>query len=348
MANSRSDRPAIPRFGLIGCGRIGSLYDEGAPDGPALSVAGALTRSPWAELAAVCDADPARARTCAEIRGVAACFSNYREMLATENLDAIAICTPPSHRPDIVEAALENGVRLIWCEKPVAASLDEARAIERLIADRNIVFAVNYLRRWAPVTARLASLIQTGELGPAQSATLTYCKGIANNGSHFIDLMTHFFGVPRTATALRQLNDGREASDPTLDAVITFQGSAGAFPFRLIALDHRNFTVCELDIVLAKGRIKLLDGGDVVEIFRTAPDPVVPGYTTLSLAERHAHALDDTLERTVEQVVRVYHGEENAPLCGITDGISALHAVDCLLRSWDLHGAPVSTSPISG
>lgn len=342
MADPRADPAAVPRFGLIGCGRIGSLYDEESGSGPALSVAAAICRSPGAELAAVCDLDPERARTCARRRNVSAHYTDWSEMLASEALDGVAICTPPALRQDAIEAALAAGVAMIWCEKPVAASLDEARAIGQLIGDSAVVFAVNYLRRWAPVTEHLRTIIAAGDLGAPRSAALLYGGGIANNASHFIDLMARLFGPALAVRAQRTVADGRDAADPTLDAEITCAHGEARFPFYLSGTDHRTLSLCELDLLFTAGRIRLLDWGNVVEIYRAAPNPDAGGYRPPVLDERIEGALDDALERALAQILRVHRGDEEAPLCQVGDGIAALEVVDSLLRSSREDGAAVT------
>ena len=342
MAYPRADPETVPRFGLIGCGRIGSLYDEESGAGPALSVASAICRSPGAELAAVCDLDPERARSCARRRDVTAHYTDWSGMLAREALDGVAICTPPALRMDAIKAALAAGVAMIWCEKPVAESLAEARAIGRLIGDSEVVFAVDYLRRWAPVTEHVRTIIAAGDLGRPQSAALIYGGGVANNASHFIDLMARLIGPALAVRALRTVPDGRDAADPTLDAVINCADGEARFPFYLWGTDHRELSLCELDLRFTAGRIRLLDWGNVVEIYRAAANQDASGDRPPILFERIDGALDDALEQALAQILRVHSGAEQAPLCQVGDGIAALEVVDSLLRSSREDGAAVT------
>ena len=107
--------PEKIRTGLVGCGKVGQTHAQ------------ALSTLPESELVAVCDATPARASTFAE-RYHAAGYTDVREMIAAQKVQAVVICTPhPAHAAPAIQAA-DAGAHVL-VEKPMAASLKDCDAM---------------------------------------------------------------------------------------------------------------------------------------------------------------------------------------------------------------------------
>src|SRR5690349_7753009 len=87
----------------------------------------------WAEIpgcriVALCDRDPDRLARAGRLFGVAALYRDAAEMLGAERLDFLDVATTvPSHRP-LVELAAAHRLPVI-CQKPFAATLEDARAM---------------------------------------------------------------------------------------------------------------------------------------------------------------------------------------------------------------------------
>jgi predicted dehydrogenase len=81
-----------------------------------------------APVAALCDVDEDRARTAAEQYQIPHVYSDWRQMLAQEKPDIAVICLPNVLHHDATLAALEGGADVL-CEKPLATSVTEARAM---------------------------------------------------------------------------------------------------------------------------------------------------------------------------------------------------------------------------
>jgi predicted dehydrogenase len=324
--------PAAARFGLIGCGAIGSLLDEGR-SGESVTHAAAITRAADAELVAVADTDAERASACAQARGVRRWYVDAREMLEREALDAVVIATPPAGRVDIVDAALAAGVRLVWLEKPAAVSVAEAQLIADRCAAAGVVVAVNHLRRWAPLLDSLREVLAAGLLGVPQLLVGTYTKGLRNNGLHLLDLVAATVGRPQPGRLVRRLDDGR-TDDPTYDVLMDVRAEDGAVvPLRLLGVDHRHFQLFELDLIGSTGRVLVTDGGRALSIETVEDDPLFPGYRHLAPASRRQDLLTGMFDRAVAQLVAVLHGAEAAPRCTLADAMVSMAAVEAMTEA---------------
>lgn len=114
------------------------------------------------EVVGVCSAREERAREVAGRFGLAVATSDHRDLL--REVDAVVIATPPGlHAPMALDAAAA-GVH-VFCEKPLAASVDEARAMRDAVQAAGIVHATNFQMRFAAPYARAKELVGEGYIG---------------------------------------------------------------------------------------------------------------------------------------------------------------------------------------
>jgi len=105
------------------------------------------------EIAALCDVNAEnleRARKQYGGRG----FADFREMLKSEKLDAVWICTPPQVRREPLLACADRGIP-VFCEKPVERDLARARSIARELKKRKARVQIGYVFRSMPIVQRL-------------------------------------------------------------------------------------------------------------------------------------------------------------------------------------------------
>ena len=134
------------RIGVVGCGFIGGLHSF---------VLGALIRGGLVDAAVVAtlDTDPARATRTAEAHGATA----YEELDAlVDAVDAVWVCTWTAEHAAVVAAAVERG-RAVFCEKPLATTLDECEVVAALL--EQVPHQVGLVLRHAPVFRALADAV---------------------------------------------------------------------------------------------------------------------------------------------------------------------------------------------
>ena len=328
----------------MGCGLIGSTLDE-EKQGVILTHAGAYQALERVELSAICDVDPQRLRQCGERRGVGARHEDFRQMLENERLDLVSICTPVSMRLPAVEAAVEAGVKVILCEKPLASSVEEARAMAEVVQGSNSVLALNFLRRWDPGLCEAAALVHAGELGQIQRGAGFYGKGMANNGTHLVDLLNMFMGPPARVRAMQTATEAPAGDGlATFDAVLDYRLEDRQPSVYLLSTDHTCYSIFELDLLGTRGRLRMTDKGQRLELFEAEPDPLFEGYQHLALARLLDTHIEHLLEIVIQQMVEICLGEAKAPNCGLRDGLDNLMVMDQLFSSYET-GEPVGEWP---
>jgi predicted dehydrogenase len=134
-------------LGLVGCGRFGEFCLTAFATIPSLTLIG------------VADRDQARAEVSAAAFGVRA-YSDYAALLADPGVDVVAINTPPALHAPMTLAAAAAG-KHVFCEKPLATTIDDATSVLRAVRDGHVRLAVDYVMRWNPLYGllhRLASM----------------------------------------------------------------------------------------------------------------------------------------------------------------------------------------------
>jgi predicted dehydrogenase len=119
---------------------------------------------PPIRLAAIADANETLARDAARRYGFENALFSWEEVVADPSIDAVSIVVGNDlHRP-IAEALIAAGKHVL-CEKPLAGSLDDARAMVAAEERADVVTAVGYTYRRSPAIAAIRDHVRNGELG---------------------------------------------------------------------------------------------------------------------------------------------------------------------------------------
>ncbi|MBI4553279.1 MAG: Gfo/Idh/MocA family oxidoreductase [Candidatus Latescibacteria bacterium] len=151
------------RLGLIGCGGLsnGVLL-------PALSVIDAL------DLVATCDLREDAARTAAERYKAQVWYTDYRQLLARDDLDAVMVVAPPAVHEAAGIAVLERGLHL-YVEKPPAMTAAGARRLADAARDRPVKTMVGTVQRHVPVNRMAKAITERAEFGRVILYQARYC-----------------------------------------------------------------------------------------------------------------------------------------------------------------------------
>jgi predicted dehydrogenase len=186
------------KVGVIGVGEMGRCHAEN------------LRRSvPGATLAAVADIDLERARRAAAELEIETACRDAAELVQVPGLDAVAIASPPKfHLPAILAAA--SAGKHIFCEKPLALSLEDADTALEAVSRAGVILQVGHMRRYDPPYVAARQRIQAGEIGKIvvfksigrdqETSPSSACQ-VEANGTLFHDSTSHDFDLARWLTA---------------------------------------------------------------------------------------------------------------------------------------------------
>ncbi|MFQ5667099.1 MAG: Gfo/Idh/MocA family protein, partial [Candidatus Binatia bacterium] len=154
---------AAVRIGIIGVGRAGAVHLQACGSVPGL------------EVLAICDPAPA-ARRAAGASGVKT-YSDLTDMLETERLDAVSICTPPAEHAPLGVRCLKRGLHLL-CEKPLALTTSGAEEMFATARRQGRLLLVASKFRHVGEIMYARELIRSGELGRPASFELSFCSAV--------------------------------------------------------------------------------------------------------------------------------------------------------------------------
>lgn len=186
------------RIGVIGLGIMGEQYTR------------IYQASPLAEVVAVCNRRRERLDDIGDKYNVAVRYTDYKELLADDSVDAVCIATPDFAHFEPVKAAIEAGMHVL-CEKPFTTELKEADELLKLSRERpNQKLQVAFNHRWLSSYYHGFASIRRGDIGrpvagyARKNDTIWVATEMidwaANTtpihflGAHDIDLMRWFFG----------------------------------------------------------------------------------------------------------------------------------------------------------
>ena len=186
------------------------------------------------EIYALCDINEKNLAKRAEEYKVSRTFTDYREMLALKELDAVSVCTWNSAHAECAIAALRAGKHVL-CEKPMALNTAQAQEMEKAAKENGKLLMIGFVRRFGNDCAVLKDFIDSGSFGEIYYAKAQYlrrkgCPGgwfgdksrsgggpLIDLGVHVIDLCRYLMGGPQPVSVygatFNKLGDRRHIKD---------------------------------------------------------------------------------------------------------------------------------------
>ena len=215
-------------------------------------------------LKTVCDIDPEIAKEAKERFGFQKCCIDWKEIVNDPEIDVVSICTPNNAHVAVAIAALEAGKHVI-CEKPIASTLEDAKAMAEAAekaAKKGIVSMNAYQYRRVPAIDLAKKLIDEGSIGDILNIRCTYLqswsadpdsplswrfqKKIAGAGalgdiaSHVIDIAQYLAGdIDEVVSLMRTYIKERPVQEGGVDLLGTVKLGADA-PRKAVDVDDED------------------------------------------------------------------------------------------------------------
>ncbi|MDX9826674.1 MAG: Gfo/Idh/MocA family oxidoreductase [Spirochaetia bacterium] len=243
------------RAGIIGVGNIGNAHIE------------AIKRLGYADVAALCVRDEARAKDLCGFFGIPKYYTDYREMLKDPDIDVVHNCTPNTAHFRINKDIIIAGKHIL-SEKPLTVYSGESEELLGFLKSHNVQNSINFVYRHYSLVQHVKGMIESGALGDIYAIHGTYLqdwllydsdynwrvdaklggpsRAMADIGSHWCDLAQFLLGqdisevcadlatfIPVRVELSRGAEAGRRVEVDTEDyasALLRFAGGArGSF-----------------------------------------------------------------------------------------------------------------------
>jgi predicted dehydrogenase len=349
-----SYRTALIGLSWIAADPAGPASDPALGTAVPFSHASAMAAIPEIDVVAVCDIATAARDHFVEQWGGRwpglRVYDEYRTLLERERPDLVAVVTPDNLHTAPVLAAIEFGARAIFCEKPLATSLDEADQIIAAAVSSGVTICVDYTRRWLPEFVEARRLARSGAIGRL-SQIVVHLGGpramLFRNHTHAIDLLNYFAeadpdwvvaelepGFADYGTTYRGDGGSDPSTDPGANYYVAFANGVRAY------VTGMKDTVPEfrIDLIGARGRLSRdAEGFRLItfesEDLRTKPpvariEPLSPRWTVSGIQAalleliaaidtgRPTASSPETARRTVAitQAILESHARGNVPV----------------------------------
>ena len=246
-------------YGVIGLGFFGEKHSE------------VLAEIPQANLYALCTRTESRLAELAERFGVEKTYTDYNEMLADPELEAVSVVTMYDQHREPALAALQAG-KHVFLEKPMASTLEDCQAIVQAAERAPGFFMVGHICRFNPRYAAAKEAIAAGRIGKIVSMyarrnipawvgadVLPKIGPIIGDGVHDTDLMLWYSGATVTS-AYAQTVDVRGLKNPDLGwTMYRFDnGAVGVLENAWFLPDNTPFQIDErMEIIGTEGSIHI-------------------------------------------------------------------------------------------
>lgn len=310
------------RVAIVGCGGAGMEHAQ------AYRALGGQV-----ELVGVCDIAPERAERVAAAVGTRA-YGAWAELLAAERPDVVSVCTAEYAHTEPVLTALAAGCHVL-CEKPLAATVADARRMVEAAAAASRTLGIDYNYRHMPAFKAMQAEIAGGALG---AVVLAHVSAHAFCYHHALDLVRFLFGEVAEVSAWVDDAPSRRNFPwhspeeflyvPSVSAAILLRTRAGAtVSLSASRLRHLEDTLLDVEVLGTEGRRALrgLPIHDVrpLRVEAWPPDPDVAARLGAATGSEPAFSLSDAFRASVAAFVAALVAGRPVPTDG-RDGVAAL------------------------
>ena len=168
--------------------------------------------------------------------GIAARYTDYREMFTKEKPDLVHVNTPPTVRLEVFEAAEAAGIPALIVEKPLAVQGEDYLALCEFARHCKVKIAINHQLQFHPRRQMLQKLVEDGRIGDIRFIDASARMNMAYQGTHTLQAIGAFnpqglpvsiFGQVSGANGLQPSAKEHYAPDETL-AAITYDNGVSA------------------------------------------------------------------------------------------------------------------------
>ena len=196
------------KIAIIGCGTIANSAHIPS-----------YMNNPEAEIKYFCDIIPEKAQAAVEKYGCGTAVTDYREVLADPEIEAVSVCTPNYAHAEISIAAMRAG-KDVLCEKPAARTYSEALEMLKVQRETGRILNIGVVNRFNDSVNLIKRYIDSGKLGDVFHVYVSFrahrsipgiggaftTKAIAGGGVlidwgvHYLDIVMYCCGDPKPLT----------------------------------------------------------------------------------------------------------------------------------------------------
>ncbi|EHJ01501.1 oxidoreductase domain protein [Clostridium sp. DL-VIII] len=302
---------------IVGAGNIGAFFDKPLSMN-ILTHAHAFSNTEKFNLLGFIDLDRSKAEE-ASVIWTTSVFESLEDAFRMHTVDIISMCVPDNYHYEILKKVLNFPVKLVFAEKPLAKTLEEAKEIRNLYYEKGTACLINYSRRFVPEFEEIRNEFFDGKYGKFITGSGYYGKGVLHNGSHMVDFLRYILGEITTTQSFNYNYDFYE-DDPSISAIINFKNGG---IFTMMNVPCNLYTIFELELLFERKKIKIKDSGFKIEVYDLADSTIFKGYKNLLKKKEYNSSLGRAMENAVDNIWNYMKKGEKLK-CTLEDGFKAM------------------------
>lgn len=322
------------------------------------------------ELYAIASSSKDSAETAAKRLNIPHVFATWQELVASDQIDVVHICTPNELHAEIAIAAAKAKKQIV-CEKPISIDLEQAEAISQAVSQNGVGFAVPFAYRFYSTVREMRARVQNGEAGPVHLIHGNYLqdwlaepntnnwrvnstsggqsRAFADIGTHWCDLMEFVTGdqiVRLIANTAKAFEDREGVAVLTEDiATIMFEtksGASGSLTVSQVSLGRKNQLLLEVDGSKASYTFNQEQPESLFVGGRNSNQIIMRGQETLgsddarrlsNIPSGHPQGYQDAFNDFISDAYAGFQGNPRECTPGLQDGLRAAALIQAVLRS---------------
>jgi predicted dehydrogenase len=321
---------------VVGSGSIGATKPDKF-DSPktknVLTIAHAFYKHPQIELIGIVDTDISKAKSAAR-KWKTVSYKSIDQI--DKPIDIMALCIPTDKHYDFINnhfnLSKSMTPKVLLAEKPFCNSYDEAVKAKNILYKKDIMTSIDYIRRYDTSVQMLKQDIESGHIGEIYSCIVHYDRGLVRDGCHAIDICNYLFGKFLGGGILsgRRCND-YDDKDLTYPVHMVYENCGNVF---MVPGNGEAFSIFEIDIIGEKGRIRLVDHGLKLEVYKVEKEKTYGTYNAMGidyLKPRIKTEQPKALMNYADNAVRYLDWKEDL-LCTPDDAIEVHRIIEKLLK----------------
>jgi predicted dehydrogenase len=345
------------RAGIVGAGFMAEVHAK-------------AIRNAGHELTSIASSTKESATKAAEKLNITNVFNSWQELVSSELVDLVHICTPNEFHAEISIAAAQANKHIV-CEKPISVSLEEAMAIQDAVTKAQVGFAVPFAYRFYPLVRELKSKIANGEAGSVHLLHGSYLqdwlaqpnstnwrvsstsggssRAFADVGTHWCDLMEFVTRdrisrlIANTSRAYEERNGVKVQTEDI--ATILFEtvgGASGTLTVSQVSFGRKNQLLLEVDGSKSSFTFNqeqpevLLVGGIASNQIITRGQESLTSEDARRLSNvpaGHPQGYQDAFNNFISDAYDGFAGKPHPGTPGLSDGVRAAALIDAVLTS---------------
>ena len=297
-----------------------------------LSHAKALALSSKFELCCAVDPNEERRNTF-QSKYKAPAYSSLDEALQGHKVDLAVVAVPTeSHSGEIQHLLRVGKPKAILCEKPIAYTLEESRALVSECAKSNVSLHVNYMRRSEPGALEVKRRINQGTIAGPIKGVAWYTKGILHNGSHLINLCELWLG---RATSFSIISKGASLGeyDATPDVSIHFKVGSVLF----LANQEGKYSHHAIELLASNGYLRYDRSGHTINWTPIVDESNPLDQKSLSVTSEAINSQMVRYQSLVLENLALHMSDMPAHLCSGLQALETHGFIDKILRVRNEH-----------